>query len=248
MTEDLFDDGWRDPGDDFERAGVYFYMALGFIFGPLMLWLSYTMFFGQRVANSVHIVDIVLGILALATGIAVPIGCFLFFRHEAKYWQLKKMTADRVVAGGMLTGLGVFFVALEFMSRGTTAGGNSIYGLLAMFLLGAVIFLLFLLIGLVYAFWPKPTRVWKNVAIISRYVLDDKLQEIPDAVGPFDEGWVPVIVLKTSEGEQRKLRASEDAYEMAYQGAVGTASVKERRMVKFSPRLKDPAWRRASES
>ncbi|MEA2553487.1 MAG: hypothetical protein QOJ65_1663 [Fimbriimonadaceae bacterium] len=214
-------------------------MAVGFVAGPFLLWFSYDALFGQHL-NGRLALDMVFGVLALAMGLVMPIGAFLFFRKEVKHWRLKKMTADRVVAGGMLTGIGLAWIAFEYGSQSYGAHGEGL-GLLAMFLLGGAIFALFLAVGLVYAFWPKPTRTWRNVAIVTRYALDDKLLEIPDASGPFEDGWVPVVIVKTSRGEQRKMPASETAYEMAYRGAVGTAWVRERKLVRFTPRLKDPS-------
>ena len=242
MDNNLFDDGWRDPGDDGERAGVYVLMAGGFLFGPLMLWFAWTLFFGKPTGSMPPAGIYILGALATVIGIAVPAGAFLFFRSESKHWQLKKMTADRFIAGGMLAGIGLIWLAFQLHQPGYGGGqGNTLYGAFAFILGGAAVFLVFLAIGLIIAFWPVATKKLSNVKVVGRFALDDKLQEIPGAVGPFESGWTPVVIVQTSQGENRKLAATETAYEMTYLDAVGTASIKGKRLVRFQPRLKDPA-------
>lgn len=234
MSENLFSDGWRDPTDDVERAGNYLLAATGFFTGPLMVWFGVTMFSPCSPCGndpSVQVFSVVMGILGIAMGIAFPIGAYLFFRSESKHWNLKKMTADRFVAGGMLAGLGLVWIGFQ---------GGDAGGLVALTILGAIVFLLFLAIGLVCAYWPAKTRVLRNVLVVQRYALDDKLQEHSEAVAPSADGWTPVIEVKNIDGKVSRFPAREAAYETAEVGTEGDACVQSGRLVNFRPRFKNP--------
>lgn len=245
--EELFSDGWRDPGDDCARLGYYIVMALGFVAGPLMVWFGLYMLSGCSFCaddNAARITGIVFGVLGLCMGVAFPVGSFFFFKKEVKYWNLKKMTADRVVAGGMLFGVALMWLGLRIASSGgfgQSDKGGSLLAMGALFLLGIAVFVLFLLIGLVYAFLPRfaRTKILRNVRIADRFALDEMLEEREAIAAPSEEGWTAMITLTTQKGESLRLPATDTAFEMAYPNAFGVAEVRSGRLIGFHPRLKE---------
>ncbi len=247
--EQLFTDGWRDPGDDCARLGYYIVMALCFVMGPLMVWFGIFMFRGgPEPTNDTRLraFGILFGLLGLATGTAMPIFAYFFFKKESKYWNLKKMTADRVVAGGMLFGIAVMWIGLRVAAQGNTAGTPhdpraALLAMGALFLLGIAIFIIFLLIGLVYALLPRfgRTKILRNVRVVDRFALDEMLEEREAIASPSQEGWTAVITLTTQKGENLRLHANDNAFEMAYPNALGVAEIRAGRLIGFHPRLKE---------
>ena len=215
--EELFTDGWRDPGDDTERLAYYIFTVVGGLVGVLAVTYAGAVAFQMPIlgATSAHLPAWVTALMLIfgAGGIYL---CARFLVRESRYWD-KKVTAEKLVAGGFLTGIAIILVGLIIVSRG---GGSGMTGVLVMGIslaLGAVICEVSLLIGLVCAFAPRliPPRHYANAWIEEKYALDDKAEVIQGHPCPWEDGMIPVLRFKTLSGEVHALPTTQACYESA---------------------------------
>ncbi len=240
-SEDIFTDGWRDPSDDCERLVCYILFAVGMIAGLAMFGhglyelLSET---GQG-PRLWGLFEAIFGGLLGGGGIAL-------FVHESKHWDLRHLTAERVVAGGFLFGFALIFLGLQIASHSGRTGSHiqthstqDMEGALiaAGWLIGAgaLNITLFLVIGLAFAYAPnlQVRRRLARTRIERRYAIDEKLNEIDEHPCPREDGFTPVVTLRLRDGRTRTLVCSETAYEMAKTGWTGTAVVRGKRLERF---------------
>ncbi|MGV3614461.1 MAG: hypothetical protein ACO1SV_03915 [Fimbriimonas sp.] len=229
MKEDLFQDGWREPGDDCERLAVYLMMASALVAG---LWMcGYGLYDLTRPLTATGPASPRwLNALIVAFGLFLAVGGAIFLRSESRHWNLRGLNAERVVAGLFLTGFAILTIALEMDHPIATIAG---------FGLGLGVLGIALVVGLVCAFAPQlfvARYRLERAYVVARFALDDKHQEIPNASPPFEPSWTPCVRLRDGEGQLTTLRATTTAYEFAEPGAVGDAEVRGRRIRRFVPR------------
>lgn len=240
-SEDIFTDGWRDPGDDCERLICYIVFAVGTLAGIAFLGHGlYELFRESRQSLRVlGLCEAVFGGFLGGSGIAL-------FAHESKYWDLRHLTAERVVSGGFLFGFALVFMGLQIGSH-TGRTGSQIQThsahqfegqmIAAGWLIGAgaLDLTLFLVLGLAFAYAPnlQIRRRLAQTRIERRYAVDDKFNEIDEHPCPREDGFTPVITLRLRDGRTRTLVCAESAYEMAKTGWTGTAVVRGKRLERF---------------
>jgi hypothetical protein len=240
-AEDLFNDSWRDPGDDCERTVFYILFAVGIAAGLAMFGHGlYGLFAESRQSLRLwSLFEATLGVLLGGGGIAV-------FVRESKHWDLRHLTADRVIAGGFLFGFALMLLGLQIGAHSGRAGSHvqlhsseDMEGavLAAGWLIGAgALDLTFcLVVGLAFAYAPN-LQIRHRLArtrIERRYALDDKLNQIDEHPCPREDGFTPVVTLRLRDGRMRTLVCSESAYEMAKTGWTGTAVVRGKKLEAF---------------
>lgn len=240
-ADDLFHDGWRDPGDDCERAVYYIMFAIGLFMGLA--------FFGHGIYSlftEAHQGARIFGLIeASLGGLFSGFGIHAFVK-ESKHWDLRHLTAERVVAGGFLFGFGLILMGLQIASRTGAAGSHvhthSTQEFQGVFLIsggliagGVVDVTLFLLIGLAIAYAPacQIRHRLARVRIERRYAIDDKLNQIEEHPCPREDGFTPVITLRLRDGRTKTLVCAESAYEVAKTGWTGTAVIRGKRLERF---------------
>jgi hypothetical protein len=229
MTEDLFGDGWRDPGDDCERLSVYLMMGSAIVAG---LWMTgYGLYdLCQPLPADAIASPRWISVLAIGIGVALSVGGGIFLRSESRHWNLRGLNAERIVAGLFLTGFAVLLLALELEHPIAMVAG---------FGLGLGVLGIALVVGLVCAFapgWFVPRYRLERAYVVTRFALDDKHLEIPDAPPPFEPSWTPCVRLRDEEGHLTTLSATSTAYELAQPGFIGDAEIRGRRIRRFVPR------------
>lgn len=240
-SNDLFNDGWRDPSDDCERMAHYIIFGVGTLAGLGMLSCG---IFG--LAHGAHSPQRLMGLFEILVGALMGGGGLVLLAKESKHWDLRHMTAERFVAGGFLSGFALILLGLQIGSRSGSVGshvqthGASDFegGLLAAGWLvgaGAVVLTFFLIVGLAFAYAPQMRirRRFAGVSIERRYALDDKLNEIDGHPCPRADGLTPVVVLRLRDGKTRRLVCAESTYEIVRVGGRGTAVVRGKRLEGF---------------
>jgi hypothetical protein len=229
MSEDIWSEDWREPGDDCERLAVYTLTALGGVAG---LWMMGSGVWGLMCPAETHAREwFAFNLVAIAVGLAMAVGGYGVLRAESRHWNLRGLTADRMVAGLFLFGFALMVIGVEMEHPVAIA---------AMLGAGVVVLGIALVVGLLCAFAPRLfVRRYRlpQAYVVERFALDDKLQAIPDAPLPFEPSWTPCVRLRTAEGELTTLRATPTAYEFALPGCLGDAQVRGYRVRQFTPRV-----------
>jgi hypothetical protein len=167
---DLFPEGWREPGDDIQRLAYYVLMAVGAIGG---LFGAGWMAFAKGAGHFHPLARIALGLACLGISGAVA----WFFKRESKTWQIG-FTAEKVIAGGFELGIAFIFLGFlfnRFAGYGSGQGAGlvriGIFG--TCFAIGAVICLITLIVGVGCALWDKFgwAVTYSNVMVEERYAL-----------------------------------------------------------------------------
>lgn len=250
--EDLFCDGWRDPGDDSRRAMFYIFMVFGLVGG---LALAVYGFWGLLHAKSFAVemagehasrqLGAVAGSCMIAIGSLIAVACGAFLLKESKRWDLRHMTMERFVAGGFLVGFGLFALGFETMqasghahTSGHDSPGSEMMPMVVCFAAGAIDLVFFLLVGLICAYLPKlrRRRLFGAVTVDTRMAIDEKLNYIEDHPCPWEDGLEPVVRLKLKDGSRLWLRPTPAAYDFASIGTFGVATVKGNVLERFEPK------------
>ena len=232
--QELFGEGWREPGDDCERLMYLLIMGLGFPMGALFALAP--LLEEIRRPSRAHA-----GLLALGApvGLALLVGTAVFFRREVRHWDLRRLTAERVVAGGFVLGFALMLLGLRFPGMaahsGARGGATSYLAMFGLMGVGVLVLFLSLAAGLVFAYAPALARSRTFVATAEgRYAVDDKLGEWPDHPCPVEDGLRAIVVLVAAEG-RRALPADPGAYALADPGRRGRATVRRGRLLRFRP-------------
>jgi hypothetical protein len=243
---DILHECWRDPGDDTERLGIY-------IGGVLSLLLSLSVnvlglglivapgFVLPRLEHSAPWLTRGWCIPLILLGGGVSAVIMLFFVHESRHWDLRKITADKVVAGSLLAGLVLFFVGLRVsMGRSVHVEDMRTQWLigLAVTIIGAVLLLVSFVAGLCFAaaeaLHMRPRKL--EVLIDRRYGLDVNLVEHENEASAWERGLTPMIACRTKDGSKLVVSADPDAYDLADPGAIGMAELRGKTLISFHAR------------
>ncbi len=227
-SSELFNDGWREPGDDCERLSYYITFAVSGLLGLATVgWGGWKLFTGTH--ENVRIV----GLLSIVVGGAMAAYVAVFFARERRHWDLRHLTADRVVAGGILFGIALALLGLQ----GNGRGGNSAAATAALIALGGIVATFFLVVGLIVAYAPALSVRHRlaGTRIERRYAIDEKLNEIDEHPCPRADGMTPVVTLRLRDGRTRTMVCAESAYEAVRLGASGTAVLRGKRLERFHP-------------
>jgi hypothetical protein len=238
--QEVFSEGYREPGDDTVRLAYYVLLAAGFCGCGVGLVLEiYDYALTKHGLNGKLVgLDIALSLLCcLICGFVPP-----FFIKEAKHWDLKKLSADKVVAGGFLLGIALAYLGLRmgFGTRVEPNGELAERGLIALggAGLGIAICLLSLVVGLIYAFGEKlherPRKI-KLLVIDRRYGLDANLVEHENHPCPREDGMTAMVICTAADGKKMRLVAGENAYDLADPGKKGSAVTRGSRLQEFHP-------------
>jgi hypothetical protein len=171
------------------------------------------------------------------------VGIAFVFAKEAKHWDLKRVSADKVVAGGFMLGIAVGYLGLRMGAGGRyDPQGNVMERALMLFGgagIGAAICLVSLTIGLIYAFrealQERPRKIGQ-LMVDRRYGLDANLAQHENHPCPWEDGIKAVVICRTADGKRLKLWAGENAYDLADPGKVGSAVTKGSKLQEFHPR------------
>ena len=239
MSEELFNHGWRDPGDDSHRMVYYVSWTLGFIgsiflgaYSISMLTRHQAVTIDTMPGDSASFPVLPWFLLALSVLTMLRTGLKLF--PEIKRARKQKLTAEAFIAGGFLAGAALILLGLE---RSLWANGNPAR-VAILVIAGAIVLAGTLAAGILFAFLPKLAAIPKThegAIVESRYAIDKRLMEIYDHPNPVDEGCVPMVLLRTKDGKVLTLRAGAVPYELASPGATGTARVAGTRLTAFRP-------------
>lgn len=239
MRNPLFHDGWREPSEDGYRMLYYLSWVLGFLAGFSLLVYSVGLIFKHGVIevetwpgyrSSIPGLPIWLLILGALTMLRAGMKLYPEIRRVRK----KHLTADSLVAGGLLAGFALIVLGIE---RIIWAEGQPT-AVASLVILGVIVLALSLLSGLAAAYWPKIKHLPKtvpNTTVTSRYGIDKKLMEIYDHPNPVEEGCMAMVELKTPDGQVLTLRAGSVAYDLAAPGMRGTARIAGSRLKSFQP-------------
>jgi hypothetical protein len=231
----IFGEGWRDPTDDGRRMFAYILLGAALLGSPFLA--GFGLYAVVKALQSARFVpNGVFGIVAIVVGLGLLAGLVSFFVEESKHWDLKHITADRVVAGLFLFGIVLVAIGLRV---GAGAGQDGVFSIwpFAVSLAGVAVLAVTFLVGLVLAFWPAlviRTRELGGTLVLDRYVLDDKAMvcRVEDIVD--GDPWTPIVKLKTANGRELTLVAYQSAYRVAEPGMFGKAQVKGERLIRFS--------------
>ena len=241
MRDNLFNDGWRDPGDDLHRMVYYLSWALGFLGGLGLVVYSIGLIARQGVIQvetwpgyhspipGLPILFFILGLLfMLRTGLKMYPEI-----DRVRRIRKKKPTADAIVAGGFLAGFALILLGLERMMWADGRPARVAVLIIA----GSIVLAASLLGGLAIAYLPKLSipKTINNATVESRYGIDKKLMEVFDHPNPTQEGCVAMVLLRTPDGRVLKLRAGATAYDLAAPGMRGTAQIAGSRLKSFKP-------------
>jgi hypothetical protein len=250
--EELFCDGWRDPGDDSQRAMVYFLMFFGLVGGLALavygFWgLLHAKAFALEMAgkSGSRQLAAVVGSSMIAIGSLIALASGAFLLKESKRWDLKHFTMERFVAGGFLLGFGLFVLGFETM-QGTahahtatdSSQGMEMMPMIVCFAAGAIDLVFFLFVGLICAYLPKlrRRRNLSAVTVDTRMAIDEKLNYIEDHPCPWEDGLEAVVRLRLKDGSRLWLRPTPAAYDFASTGSYGVATVKGKVLERFEPK------------
>jgi len=227
----LFTDDWRDPSDDCERGMYYLLMFAGLVGGVALAIGSGHELIHETTCRWLYGLGILLG-----AGISASCAGFLW--HESKYWDLRRLSLERFVAGGFLFGFALILLAVRFpqLSNGQASDPRVWASAGIVLIVGGVAdILFFLFFGLVAAYWPRfanRKRVVSSAYVLDRYVVDGKGNNIgdfpffntPDCYG---------IVRLRVDGKVFKAVTSPTAYDLAEPGALGNAIMRGKRLASF---------------
>lgn len=225
--EDLFPEegAWREPGDDAKRMGYYALFALASIGTSVGSMMAIIHALTKRAEFWPYFL---MGLIGLVIS-----GFFAaLLAKEARHWSWGRITFDKIVAGIILIGIGIFVVMLPVMGEAPLAMpavlavsvGLTVFGL-ALGLLGAVAEKISL----------RKRRLGK-ATVIERYALTDDLSRIDDAVCPHDDGMTAIVVLRFIGRKPRKFFCTPLAYEMCRPGTHGVAYGNDRQLAEFRAR------------
>lgn len=236
LDEELFNDGWREPGDDCRRLEYY---VLAFLALPLFAgFIGFGLWLLLKPACACNdAFRIGFGAFAALFGLLMLAGDVAFFVKEAARWDLRHLTADRVVAGMFLFGFALLLAGFE-MGRGYGHADGKLLGSGIFLLAGAAVLVLSLFVGLACAFWPRLAVRTKTVQVASvetRYALDRALMEHEEHPCPSVDGWTPCVRLRTETGRSLTLRCNDAAYRLAKPGSPGVARVRGEVLEEFHP-------------
>jgi hypothetical protein len=239
--QDLFGEGWRDPGDDTARV-TYYLAAIAAMLGGMALFYYGTIFTKDRVSASVtaQAYGAMVGwAAAMITNAALCAGGIFatlkFFRREIKKWDMDYVNAEKVISNGFLISIAMFMIGTEMIATGGFAGGiASFYPVFA----ALVIFFLSFLGGLFCAMYhrlPLATETLHGAMITGRYALTDKAYRIPDHFDPGAEGYKGYVMIRTHDGRHFDVPTTEGFYALCKPGAQGKVTLNRGRMVEFVP-------------
>jgi hypothetical protein len=176
--------------------------------------------------------EVGLALVAIVVGLSLAAGSASFLRREAKYWNLRRLTLERFVAGGFMLGFVFVMVGFEVAGRGDQGGALP----LALFLgLGAADLVFFLFFGLLCAYLPRLARrrrVLPGAYVVARRVVDEKMMDRGDLPFADEPGWRAYVSIRV-DGALREVSATADAYDLATPGAFGAAEVRGDRLTLF---------------
>jgi hypothetical protein len=241
-AEDIFpEEGWREPSDDAARLAVYILAVLTFLGGMAgSVYCGLLAFSAKRVEEELQrpaspADSYIFGTLSLSF-FAMTVGSIYFLVRESRHWNLRKLTAEKVVAGIFLFAVAIGIIAVWILQSGSAMASAPVSAGLIFGAFG--IFLLALAIGLAVAAYQalssRPRRLGRG-RVIARYALDDKLQRIDAHPCPTSDGLTPVVEVQFLEGEVVTFRASSAAYEFAKPGLVGVMFGARKRLSTFKP-------------
>jgi hypothetical protein len=243
--EELFAEGWREPSGDAQRLMVYVLMGIGVFVGlPLCVFGIYGLanvkeFAISMTANPEHPNPYakLIAWLFIVVGALLSVGSAAFLVKESRRWKLKGLNAERLVAGGMLLGVAVILFSFEFLGAAPGVGDNGLAAIpLAVLIIGAgvAIMLLFLIVGLICAYWPKRGNR-EEVRVLARFALDKLHNDCGDHPCPWEIDCVPVVRVSFLDGHIAVLRCRPAAYEFASSGALGIAFIRGKVLESFKP-------------
>ena len=119
-SDDLFNDGWREPGDDCERLALYLLFAIGTLAGFGMLGSGLWAFIHPAPHSGVGV-----NLFVFVMGVVMAGGGSWIFVHESRHWDLRHLTADRFVAGGLLFGLALVLLGCRSAPARAASGLRS---------------------------------------------------------------------------------------------------------------------------
>ena len=239
MPDELFSEGWRDPGDDAHRMLYYVSWALGFVGGIGLSLYSISLILRHR-GVSIEVEPGDSTAIGYLPYLLAPLGLLLAARAALKlYPEVKRLKGQRhspeaLVAGGFVLGGTLVFLGLERMLWTASQTRIEIF-----FISGIVVLAVSFGAGIVMAISPKlraRPRTLESVVIESRYAMDKRLMEIEDHPDPFGEGCIAMVRLRTPAGEVLDLRAGPAAYDAAERGRRGQARIAGKRLMAFAPR------------
>jgi hypothetical protein len=245
--QDLFPDGWREPGDDTQRLSIYIMMGFGLLVFAFLVVLGALQLIRPDIAQQMlgrtsTSRNWVQGLVELVAGGIGSTGIVIFFAHETRTWNLKKLSADRVIAGGFLTGMALFLIGarlgLQTHSYASDTAGLRAIALMGGVGLGGTVCLLSFFAGLAFAIAEKiqdRPHKFGQVMIERRYGLDDRLMEYEDHPSPYEDGLKPVVVCRTKDGRRMMFSTSPDAYDLATPGKIGSAVIHAKHLDQFHP-------------
>jgi hypothetical protein len=169
------------------------------------------------------------GLIFTAVGALMTGGGVWLFVKESKTWDLRNLTAERVVSGGLLFEFALMMIWVRFTEEG------GLIGTTAMVAAGTVDVTFFLALGLAFAYAPalRVRRRLAGVWVERRYALDDKLNEIDGHPCPQEDGFTPVVTLRMRDERTRTMVCAESAYEILDVGRRRTAVVRGKRLERF---------------
>jgi hypothetical protein len=223
----LFPDegAWRDPGDDAQRMAYYILSAMGLLFGPgaTAAMLSDRKSFDESPAAAIAVIAIAWGISGF---------CGWFFLKERKHWDLRGMTADRVVAGLFVLAGGFGWLGVMFARGSTSVNANPLPATGFAWGIAIGVAGIAFIVGILYALWEiflHRTRWLRAVQIIDKYAIDEALQRIDQTVSPEANGWQGVLVFADRRGRNWKMLADDEVYDVARSQAMVDLKVRGKR-------------------
>jgi hypothetical protein len=217
------------------RLIAYIWRGVGLIGGALLAGSGSSWVYNSISGAEFDAGSLVVGLIFVVVGLGLFAWRLQFFLREFKHWNLRQLTAERVVAGMFLLGIGLVVIGIR-MSLPTMPllMANPAYFVP---FLGLGLICLATLIGLIFAFAPtiaSRTRILKAAVVMDRYVLDDRamVRHFEEISG--DERWTQIVKLRTAAGRELTLVAKNGSFEFASPGAQGNATVKGDRLVRFT--------------
>jgi hypothetical protein len=243
--EELFAEGWREPSGDAQRLMVYVLMGIGVLAGvALCVFGIYSLAHVKEFAISMtadpehpNPYAKLIVWLFIVVGALLSLGSAAFLVKESSRWKFRGLSAERLVAGGMLLGIAVILFSFELLGAAPGVGDDGFAAIpFALLLVGAgiVIMLLFLFVGLICAYWPK-RRKREEVRVLARFALDKLHNDCGDHPCPWEIDCIPVVRVSFLDGHIAVLRCRPAAYEFACSGALGIAFIRGKVLESFKP-------------
>ncbi|HEY3781715.1 MAG TPA: hypothetical protein VGL56_11560 [Fimbriimonadaceae bacterium] len=239
--KEVFSEGYREPGDEVVRLSFYVLLAAALCGSAAAVFLELYSFVTTRHGLNGKSLGLDIAITLLCLLLSAFVG--LFFVKEAKYWDLKRLSADKVVAGGFMLGMAVVYLGFR-LGGGPRYEGRGDLAERAVFGFGGVgvgiaICLLSLAVGLFFAFAEKfeerPKRI-NQLMIDRRYGLDANLMEHENHPCPWEDEMQAVVICRTLDGKRLKFFAGESAYDLADPGKIGAAVTRGWKLQEFHPK------------